>query len=174
MRLDWITSLVRSQTSRLARTACAEGLSGIDALDAVQEGLASFLLLPQARRLAAAPEEAAALLSVVVRNVARNLRRRHHRARPHVSDGEVVEALADPLPSADELVARAEEHVRLLGCMHKLSDVQQRVVTLRLLEELSGHETAATLGVSPENAAVLLHRAKVALRDCVEASTDLV
>jgi RNA polymerase sigma-70 factor (ECF subfamily) len=130
--------------------------------------------LPQARRVAAAPDEAAALLAVVVRNVARNLRRRHHRERPHVSDAEVVAALADPLPSVDDLIARAEERVRLVGCMHHLSDVQQRVVTLRLLDELTGLETAAALGITPENAAVLLYRAKAALRDCLEAAADIV
>ena len=174
MHLDWITSLVRSSTPRLVQVACGEGLSGVDALDAVQEGLASFLHLPLARRLAAAPDEAAALLTVVVRNVARNLRRRHHRSRPHVSDENLIDSIEDPLPSVDELVAQAEEHVQLLGCMHKLSDVQQRVVTLRLLEGANGRDTASCLGISAQHAAVLLHRAKAALRDCIAASADLV
>lgn len=174
MNLDWITHLVRAHTPLLARVARAEGLSGTDALDAVQEGLAGFLHLPQARRLAAAPEEALALLSVLVRNVSRNLRRRHHRSRPHVVADDVAHALADPLPSVDELVVRAEEHVRLLGCMHKLSEVQQKVVTLRLLDQLTGHEVASTLGVSAENVAVLLYRAKAALRDCLEEAADLI
>ncbi len=174
MHLDWLTSLVRTHSARLTQVARGEGLSGVDALDAVQEGLTSFLHLPQARRLAAAPDEAAALIAVVVRNVARNLRRRHHRSRPHVSDENIVDSLEDPLPSVDDLIARAEEHVQLLGCMHKLSDVQQRVVTLRLLEGATGRDTADSLGISPEHAAVLLHRARTALRECIAASADLV
>src|SRR5215475_13274513 len=123
MYLDWITALVRTHSPHLTQVARGEGLSGVDALDAVQDGLASFLHLPQARRLAAAPDEAAALLTVVVRNVARNLRRRHHRSRPHLSDERVIDSLEDPLPSVDDLIARAEEHVRLVGCLHLLTEI---------------------------------------------------
>jgi hypothetical protein len=32
------------------------------------------------------------------------------------------------------LIAHPDEHVQLLGCIHKLTEVQQRVVELRLLE----------------------------------------
>jgi|SRR5215831_4145338 len=174
MHLDWITSLVRTHTARLAQVARGEGLSGVDALDAVQEGMTSFLHLPQARRLAATPDEAAALLTVVVRNVARNLRRRHHRSQPHSSNTELIESLTDPLPSVDELIAQAEERVQLIGCMHNLSNIQQRVIALRLFEGATGREAAERLGISAEHAAVLLHRAKTALRDCIAASSDLL
>jgi len=173
MYLDWITTLVRSNTTRLAQVACGEGLSGVEALDAVQDGFVNFLRLPQARRLATEPDEAAALLTVVVRNVARNLRRRHHRSRPHVTEESLIASLEDPMPSVDELIAQAEEHVHLLGCMHMLSETQQKVVTLRLLEGATGGDTAARLGISAQHAAVLLHRAKSALRDCIAAAADV-
>src|SRR5215204_934667 len=60
----------------------------------------------------------------------------------------------------DELLARAEEEFRLMGCVSKLSDVQQRVVRLRMLEELSGDDVARELGLRPDHVATLLYRAK--------------
>ena len=78
-------------------------------------------------------------------------------------------ALADPEPSVDEMLVRAEQHVQLLGCMHTLSEVQRHVVTLRMLEEASGGEAAARLGLEPGHVAVLLHRAKKELQRCMAA-----
>ena len=51
--------------------------------------------------------------------------------------------------------------------MTTLSEVQRAVVTLRMLDEVAGERVATTLGLSPENVAVLLHRAKAALRGCM-------
>ena len=70
-------------------------------------------------------------------------------------------------PLADDLLARAEEHVRLRACVTELCDVQRAVVTLRLLEELPGEEVGRTLGISSNHVAVLLSRAKSALRACL-------
>ena len=107
-----------------------------------------------------------AYLAGVVRNAARNKRRRHHVARPH----EDVDAL--PLPavaegSAEALVAEAEEHVRLRACVDQLCETQKAVVMLRLLEEQPGEDVAASLGISRGYVDVLLHRAKASLRVCM-------
>ena len=55
----------------------------------------------------------------------------------------------------------------MLGCVQQLGEVQRQVVTLRMLEELSGTEVARQLGLSPAHIAVVLHRAKEALRRCL-------
>ena len=60
-----------------------------------------------------------------------------------------------------------EEHVRLLGCVDMLGKVQRHVVTLRMLEQMSGDEVARELGLRPGNVAVLLHRAKKELERCL-------
>src|SRR5262245_18804851 len=94
--VGWVTRLVRAERPHLVAAARAEGLADADALDAVQDGLITFLGLPAAAaivdrasatlRVAARPGEAGAfdrdregarLLATVVRNAARNARRRH-------------------------------------------------------------------------------------------------
>jgi RNA polymerase sigma-70 factor (ECF subfamily) len=164
--LGWVSDLAKGHSTSLARTARGEGLQAEDALDAVQEAFHTFLLLPQARTLVAEDEEARKLLEVVVRNVARNLRRRHHRSVPHAAFEEVAELPGDE-PSVDALIERAEEHVRFLGCVDRLAELQRRVVTLRMLDEVSGLEAARALQLQPGRVAVLLHRARKALEACL-------
>ena len=161
----WVSDLARRHTHHLAAIARGEGLHADDALDAVQDGFHTFLLLPQARVLADQDDDAAALLAVIVRNAARNARRRHFRARPH-GDVDDTPLTADD-PSVDQLLASAEDHVKLIGCINRLGEVQRQVVTLRMLEEVAAPEVAATLGLTAGHVAVLLHRAKASLRTCM-------
>ncbi len=56
----------------------------------------------------------------------------------------------------------------LLGCVKQLGDVQRHVLTMRVLEELTPQDTARALGLSSGYVAVLLHRAKCALIECLE------
>jgi RNA polymerase sigma-70 factor, ECF subfamily len=164
----WVSDLARHHTAALARVARGEGLQAEDALDAVQEAFHTFLLLPQARALIGSEEDSRALMSAVVRNAARNMRRRHHRSQPHEPIDE-VRVLVDSAPGVDEMLVSAEQHVQLLGCMHTLSEVQRHVVTLRMLEEASGGDVASKLGLEPGHVAVLLHRAKKELQRCMTA-----
>lgn len=163
--IHWVGELARRHTRQLAALARAEGLSATDALDAVQEGLHTFLTIPHARDLAQEAEDSARLLTVVVRNTARNMRRRHHRALSH-DEGELV-GLVDDVPPVEELLAQAEEHVRLRGCVDMLGQLQRRVITLRMLEEASGEAVARELDLRPGHVAVLLYRAKKAIERCL-------
>ncbi len=65
------------------------------------------------------------------------------------------------------LIAAAESHITVLGCISLLSEMQRRVVELRLLEQQSGDDVASRLGLSTNNVAVMLHRAKANLRLCI-------
>lgn len=165
--LGWVSRLARDHTSALGRTARREGLGPDDALDAVQDAFHTFLLLPQARSLVAEDQQARKLLVALVRNAARNMRRRHHRAAPHDRLEDAGEPAGEE-PSVDALIEHAEEHLRFLGCVGRLAELQRSVVTLRMLHELSGAETARALGMSPGRVAVLLHRARKALLACLE------
>ena len=164
--IGWVDELARRHTRELVRTAAREGLSTTDALDAVQEAYVTFLGLPQARTLVEHPEEVGAFLATIVRHAARNARRRHHRARPHLPVE--TQALVDDAPSIDVLLERAEAHVALLGCVRRLAETQRHVVSMRVLQELSVDETATQLALTPGHVAVLLHRAKRALGECME------
>lgn len=161
----WVDELARRHTRGLAAAASREGLNAESALDAVQDAFLTFLDLPEARALARNHDESFALLTGIVRNAGRNMRRRHHLARPHVSLEEAP--LVDEGPTVDQLIARAEEHVAVLDCVQKLAEVQRHVVTLRMVEEMSSTAAAAMLGLTPGYVAVLLHRAKSELRRCL-------
>jgi len=160
---DWVARLARDHAGRLAAVARREGASAIDALDLVQDAFHTLLQRPESETLRDRPDEAARLLAVIVRNAARNARRRHHRARPHVELDEVQLAADAPVP--DPL-----EHERLGRCMAKLGEIHRHVITLRVLEELSGDEAATELGVSANHVAVLLHRARKQLEACMLAA----
>ncbi len=159
--------LVHEHRARLASVARAEGLRPADAFDVVKEAFGRFLKLPDAARLTAAPDEARGVLVAIVRNLARNARRRAAQARPHDSDPALLDGLPAAEPNVEELLGAAEERLRLQGCVASLADLQRAVVTLRMLEELDGDDVAATLGITPGHVAVLLHRAKANLAACM-------
>ena len=164
----WVSKLAKVHTRPLAAVAVREGLSRVDAVDAVQEAFSTLLSLPQARELSMDDEGAERLMSVLVRNAARNMRRRHYLKKPHETFDEGTDPPTD-LPDVDSLISAAEEHVALLGCISQLGRIQRLVVTLRVLEELTPEDTARKLGLTSGNVAVLLHRAKKALHDCIAA-----
>lgn len=156
----WVEHLAREQTDALVETAIREGLTGGDAVDAVQDSLTSFLTLPEARNLAEHREDAAAILAVLVRNAARTARQRP--ARPRLAEDDQAPAAATP--SAATLIAAAEQHLAILGSVSKLAEIQRAVVRLRAIEEMSSGEAGRQLGVGPAVLAALLHRAKDALK----------
>lgn len=164
--LEQLSHLVRERRASLASVARGEGLSPEDAVDCVQEALCTLLGQERRGELPIDREEWGALLGGMVRNAARNRRRRHFLARPHVELD--PETLAAPEgPEADEALARAEEHLRLRACLTELCETQKAVVTLRMLEEQPGEDVARALGISPGHVAVLLYRAKASLRSCM-------
>jgi RNA polymerase sigma-70 factor, ECF subfamily len=165
--LTRLSQLARAERSPLAALARAEGATPEDAVDCVQEGLCT--LLGMARR-SALPEDAGEwgpLLATIVRNVARNRRRRHFRALPHEAFDDDAHAPERDAPPADDAIVRAEEHVRLRVCVSELCEIQKAVVTLRMLEEQPGEDVATALGITPNYVAVLLLRAKRSLRACM-------
>jgi RNA polymerase sigma-70 factor, ECF subfamily len=167
--LAWVTRLVHDHRASLARIARGEGLGPEDAFDAVQEAFHSFLTLPQARSLVDEPDQSRKLLVVLTRNVARNRRRLHAVARPHTSEPGALEALPAGAASVEDSIQAAEEQLRLAGCLATLAEVQRSVVTLRMLDDVPGEDVAHMLGITPGHVAVLLHRAKASLLDCMTA-----
>jgi RNA polymerase sigma-70 factor (ECF subfamily) len=168
--LEDLSRVVRSQRATLAAVARSEGMTAEDAVDCVQEGLCTLLELAQRGAATLEGDDARNMLATIVRNVARNRRRRHFLARPH-EDFEAAERPDGQQLGADESIARAEEHVRLRACVEELCAIQRAVVTLRLLEEQPGEDVAGALGISAGYVAVLLHRAKRELRACMMTAT---
>jgi RNA polymerase sigma-70 factor (ECF subfamily) len=162
---DWVAGLARDHAGRLAAIARREGLEPTDALDVVQDAFHTLLQRPEVAALRERPDDAARMLAAIVRNAARNARRRHHRARPHVDAEELGLASGGPDPEA--ALGHAETAAQLAGCMARLGEVHRHVIALRVLEELSGLEAARALGVTPGHVAVLLHRARAQLEACM-------
>lgn len=165
--LEWVTRLVHTHRGRLYRLARREGLREEDALDCVQDALHTFLLLPQARQLVESNDDSIKLLSVLVRNHARNRRRRHEIARAHDSGDETLTLLTAQAMPVDELIAQAQDFALMIGCIDHLGKLQRAVVSLRMLDEVAGEDVAVMLGLPSSHVAVLLHRAKQHLRSCM-------
>jgi RNA polymerase sigma-70 factor, ECF subfamily len=168
--LERLSRVAQRERAGLAAVARHEGLSPEEAVDCVQNALCTLLDLVQSGQIDAGVDPAPMLVTVV-RNAARNQRRRHFRAMPHVELG-TLELTDERATLAEELLSRAEEMVRLRACVAELCEIQRAVVTLRLLEERPGEDVAQALGVSSNHVAVLLHRAKSALRVCMTAGAD--
>ena len=84
------------------------------------------------------------------------------RARRPSADGEAPE-LPDPRPGADELLASSERAERLLRHLRTLPLGQRQVLALAL-EGVPHAEIGEIVGITPENVAVRLGRAREALR----------
>jgi len=164
----WVTELVHQHRAHLIRVVRREGVRADDALDCVQEAFLSFFNLPQARLLVGMPEDSARMLIILARNIARNRRRRHDYARPHIVDDATMEGLASDTTSADEIIAIAEQRAMTLGCMITLNEVQRAIVQLRVIDEVPGENIARQLGTTPAHVAVQLFRAKQKLRLCID------
>jgi len=165
--LRWVGELVHRHRRELVAVARAEGLTAEDAIDAVQDAFQTFLTLPAAHPLVDAGDESRRLLITLARNVARNGRRLHARAKPHLGDPALVAGLPAAAAGADDLYAAAEDQVRLHHCVQTLAEIQRAVVTLRMLDDVPGEDVATALGLTPGHVAVLLHRAKANLYTCM-------
>ena len=177
--LGWVGQLVHRHRRELAGVARGEGLTAEEAFDAVQDAFQTFITLPAARRphestvahRASGAErlgdESRRLLITLTRNVARNHRRLHARAKPHAGDPALLAALPAATAGADDIIAAAEDQIRLHRCVQTLAEVQRAVVTLRMLDEVPGEDVAVALGITPGHVAVLLHRAKLNLLACM-------
>lgn len=162
--------LVRVHRRRLVRAAVREGLQQDEALDVLQEALLRFSTHGDwPAHLRDDVEGAGRLLTTLVKNEARNLRRKKHREVLPMTALTEADVAGEAL---EELLSEAEAYVRLSGCIATLKERQRAVVIARFFEGKSGEEVAAELGLSPGNVAVILHRARASLASCIRASRE--
>jgi len=72
----------------------------------------------------------------------------------------------DPRPHPEAAAERKDQRVRLLAAIHSLPVAYRQMIQL-LLEELSHAEMAEILGITENNVAVRLNRARKALKDAL-------
>lgn len=168
----WVGQLVNAHRSTLVRVAMSEGLLADEALDAVQDAFATFVQKREWRTLPRDTLDAPKLLATLVRNQARNARRRHSRKDEGMDSISGNAEVDTAWKQVDDLMIEAQEHVLLTGCINTLKEVQRTVVTERLFEGTSGLQVADELGLTPGNVAVILHRASERLRSCLAKSRE--
>lgn len=71
-------------------------------------------------------------------------------------------------PAAPEQITRAEFWQTLAGCLGQLPERMAAMFTLREMDELETGEICRMLAISPGNLGVMLHRARLGLRECLE------
>jgi RNA polymerase sigma-70 factor (TIGR02943 family) len=70
--------------------------------------------------------------------------------------------------TADANIDRKEFYKVFLGCKKKLQELQQAVFSMKYMEDLDAAEICKALGITSSNYWVLIHRAKLQLRACLE------
>jgi RNA polymerase sigma-70 factor (ECF subfamily) len=75
---------------------------------------------------------------------------------------------SDWKPEGEDAMKRAEFWQTLQGCLAKMPERVAQVFMLREMDDLPSKEVCATLNISEANLWVMLHRARMALRQCLE------
>jgi len=70
--------------------------------------------------------------------------------------------------AADNPTERKEIQKIINWCKDHLKALQQHVFTLKYMEDLKSEEICKVLNISASNYWVLIHRARLQMRDCVE------
>jgi RNA polymerase sigma-70 factor (ECF subfamily) len=70
----------------------------------------------------------------------------------------------------EEVLVGKEFQEVLKGCLSKLPEKVARVFLLREVDSISSDEICKDLGISPNNLWVMLHRARLGLRRCIEVN----
>jgi len=73
-------------------------------------------------------------------------------------------------PEPDEVMHRTEFWTTLRGCVGKLPERIARVFVLREVDGISTREVCELVAISENNLGVMLHRARLALRECLEVN----
>ena len=83
-------------------------------------------------------------------------------------DGWVMKLAPQAWETPDETLISKEFQDVLRSCLSRLPDKVAQVFRLREIDDVSSEEICKDLGVSPNNLWVMLHRARMGLRRCLE------
>ena len=83
-------------------------------------------------------------------------------------DGWIKEVTPKPWETPEETLISKEFQDVLKSCLSRLPAKIAQVFLLREIDDVSSDEICKDLGVSPNNVWVMLHRARMSLRRCLE------
>ncbi len=152
-----LAGLVSQYAGTLYRVAYSVLRNSADAEDAVQE---AFVRVLRHRDTLHEVRDQRVWLIRIVWNVVLD-RKRRMKTRPETDD---VAELARVLPAegltADERVAAAQHHARVLACVEQLPAKERQVLMLSAFEELTSVEIASVLGITESSVRSRLFRAR--------------
>jgi RNA polymerase sigma-70 factor (ECF subfamily) len=152
-----LAGLVSQYAGTLYRVAYSVLRNSADAEDAVQE---AFVRVLRHRETLAEVRDQRVWLIRIVWNVVLD-RKRRMKTRPETDD---VAELARVLPAggltAEERVAAAQHHARVLACVEQLPAKERQVMMLSAFDELTSVEIAAVLGITESSVRSRLFRAR--------------
>lgn len=161
---DPIEDLLRSYEPALRRLAAS-----YERDRALQDDLVQDMLLALFRALPGWRHECSE--RTFVYRVAHNRALSHlARRRPAFDDLERAASVPDPAPLPEARAVAREEHATLLAALRRLP-VAQRQLLIMALEGLAPREIAEVLGITENNVAVRLTRARAALRELLAPRT---
>lgn len=150
-----------------------------EAENAVQE---TFLAAFKARHTFSGRSSERTWLTGILKHKIVDALRRHYREKP-VTDihnneeavdqffdhaGQSQKTLEGWVPEPDELLEKKEFWNTFYKCSEKLPKTAGDAFLLREIEKIESKEICEILGISQSNLWVLLHRARLQLRDCLE------
>jgi RNA polymerase sigma-70 factor (ECF subfamily) len=168
-----LREVVDQQARRLYRAARGMGFSGTDAEDLAQDVFMTFL--DTIDRFEGRAQVGTWLFGILYHKAQE---RRRSRARDDLGDpiDDTFEARFDakgswvqPPTAADRLVESQAAARALIDCLSGVPLRQREVFQLRQVEELPAADVAHMLGCTVSHVGVLLHRARLRLRACLEA-----
>jgi RNA polymerase sigma factor (sigma-70 family) len=111
-------------------------------------------------------DEEKAAVSTWIFRIARNTLIDHYRANSRAHNVPLEEALENPGgdPSPEQQAEASEESRILHGCVKKLTESEQEIVSLKFSAEMTNRQIAGVLGLSESNVGVILYRAVRKLR----------
>jgi len=134
---------------------------------ALREDLAQEMLLALFRALPTWRRECSE--RTFVYRVAHNRALSHlARRRPAFDDLDRAASIPDPAPLPEAIAAAGQQHDALLAALRRLPVAQRQLLTLAL-DDLTPREIADVLGITENNVAVRLTRARAALRELLSA-----
>ncbi len=170
---DAIEAVVEAYLAQMLRAARASGLSVQEAEDAVQATFTIFI--EKVSGFEGRSKVRTWLFGILYRKIL-EFGRQAQRGR-QFDDVETVDdsrfhpdgTWARPPQPADMAVYRKEIGKHIHDCLDGVADKQRMAFVLREVESMETSEICEVLGITPSSFGVLIHRARIHLRDCLEA-----
>jgi len=168
-----LRQVVDDNARRLYRAARAMGVDQAAAEDTVQDVFLTFLT--SLDRFEGRSEVSTFLFGILHRKVMERRRDAGQRREREAPIDETLESKFDadgrwisPPVAPDRAAASREAGLAVRQCLDGLSPLQREVFHLRQVEELPATAVGDLVGESDNHVGVLLHRARLRLRDCLD------